>query len=79
MNTNSFSAFNAIIPSAVIALDLSYAIPIGVICIHGRRTLPERRWRLLMALGWVTDIVDLPRLLSGLIADGSRLDSATSR
>lgn len=51
------SAFNAIISSAVIALDLSYAIPIAVNCLRGRRMLPERRWRLPMAVGWVADIV----------------------
>ncbi|RJE26323.1 Gaba permease [Aspergillus sclerotialis] len=55
----SSTAFNAIISSAVIALDLSYAIPIAVNCLQGRRTLPERRWKLPMALGWVTDIVGL--------------------
>lgn len=53
------SAFNAIISASVVALDLSYAMPIAVNCLQGRRTLPERRWRLPAWLGWTADTVAL--------------------
>ncbi|KAF7177489.1 hypothetical protein CNMCM7691_005742 [Aspergillus felis] len=42
----SSSAFNAIISAAVVALDLSYAMPILVNCLQGRRALPEGKWKL---------------------------------
>ncbi|KAK4093951.1 hypothetical protein Purlil1_1442 [Purpureocillium lilacinum] len=55
----STSAFNAIIAGSVVALDLSYAMPIAVNCLRGRNTLPERKWRLPGWLGWTADIVSL--------------------
>ncbi|KAL4898696.1 amino acid permease [Aspergillus ambiguus] len=55
----STSAFNAIISSSVVALDLSYAMPIAVNCLRGRKTLPERKWRLHPVLGWAVDIISL--------------------
>ncbi|UNI17727.1 hypothetical protein JDV02_004048 [Purpureocillium takamizusanense] len=55
----STSAFNAIIAGSVVALDLSYAMPIAVNCLQGRNTLPERKWRLPNWLGWTADIISL--------------------
>lgn len=53
----STSAFNAIISAAVVALDLSYAMPILVNCLQGRRALPERKWKMPNAIGWAADMV----------------------
>lgn len=55
----STSAFNAIISAAVVALDLSYGMPILVNCLQGRRALPERKWRLPNAIGWGVDMIAL--------------------
>ncbi|KAJ5248811.1 hypothetical protein N7468_000262 [Penicillium chermesinum] len=55
----SSSAFNAIISASVVALDLSYGMPILVNCLQGRNTLPERRWKLPTAVGWICDIISL--------------------
>ncbi|PWY86820.1 amino acid permease [Aspergillus heteromorphus CBS 117.55] len=55
----SSSAFNAIVSASVVALDLSYAMPIAVNCLRGRRTLPDRRWKVPNAIGWVIDIISL--------------------
>ncbi|KAJ6441208.1 amino acid permease [Purpureocillium lavendulum] len=56
---NASSAFNAIIAGSVVALDLSYAMPIAVNCLRGRNTLPERKWRLPSWLGWTADTISL--------------------
>ncbi|KAI2787256.1 hypothetical protein POX_f07619 [Penicillium oxalicum] len=55
----SSSAFNAIISAAVVSLDLSYAMPILVNCLQGRRALPERKWKIPNTIGWVIDMVSL--------------------
>ncbi|KAJ9486385.1 hypothetical protein VN97_g6953 [Penicillium thymicola] len=55
----SSSAFNAIISASVVALDLSYGIPIAINCLQGRRSLPERKWKLPNTLGWFVDLVAL--------------------
>ncbi|OQD86317.1 hypothetical protein PENANT_c008G01320 [Penicillium antarcticum] len=55
----SSSAFNAIISASVVALDLSYGIPIAINCLQGRRRIPERKWKLPSAVGWFADIVSL--------------------
>ncbi|KAJ5980553.1 hypothetical protein N7481_007851 [Penicillium waksmanii] len=55
----SSSAFNAIISASVVALDLSYAMPILVNCLQGRKALPKGSWKLPNALGWIADIVAL--------------------
>ncbi|KAL3249038.1 hypothetical protein ABHI18_011801 [Aspergillus niger] len=55
----SSSAFNAIISASVVALDLSYAMPIAVNCLRGRRTLPDRKWKVPNAIGWVIDTISL--------------------
>lgn len=55
----STSVSNAIISAAVVALDLSYAMPILVNCLQGRKALPERPWKLPNVVGWVADMVSL--------------------
>lgn len=55
----STSVFNAIISAAVVTLDLSYAMPIAVNCLRGRKTLPERYWNLPPWFGWTADIISL--------------------
>ncbi|GKZ23801.1 hypothetical protein AbraIFM66951_005073 [Aspergillus brasiliensis] len=55
----SSSAFNAIISASVVALDLSYAMPIAVNCLRGRRTLPDRKWKVPNKIGWVIDMISL--------------------
>ncbi|KYK60780.1 amino acid permease [Drechmeria coniospora] len=55
----STSAFNAIISASVVALDLSYAMPIAVNCLRGRTALPERSWVLPGWLGWTADTISL--------------------
>ncbi|KAL1986683.1 hypothetical protein VTN96DRAFT_5888 [Rasamsonia emersonii] len=55
----SSSAFNAIISSSVVALDLSYGMPIVVNCLRGRKMLPERPWSLPSGLAWTANIISL--------------------
>ncbi|KAJ6113388.1 hypothetical protein N7523_006705 [Penicillium sp. IBT 18751x] len=59
----SSSAFNAIISASVVALDLSYMMPILVNCLQGRNALPERKWKLPRAVGWFCDIVSLAYII----------------
>ncbi|CAG8933562.1 unnamed protein product [Penicillium salamii] len=59
----SSSAFNAIISASVVALDLSYGIPIAINCLQGRNSLPERKWKLPNAVGWFADMVALSYIL----------------
>ncbi|KAJ5594489.1 uncharacterized protein N7459_000697 [Penicillium hispanicum] len=55
----SSSAFNAIVSSSVVLLDLAYGIPIAINCLRGRNMLPERPFVLPNALGWVLNIISL--------------------
>ncbi|PFH61354.1 hypothetical protein XA68_17603 [Ophiocordyceps unilateralis] len=55
----SSSAFNAIMSASVVALDLSYAMPIALHCLRGRSQLPERSWKLPSWLGWTVDVISL--------------------
>jgi choline transport protein len=52
-------AFNAIIASAVVALGLSYGIPIAINIAYGRSKLPERSFALPSWLGWTANIIGL--------------------
>ncbi|MBE3048299.1 amino acid permease [Candidatus Bathyarchaeota archaeon] len=52
-------AFNAITASAVVSLGVSYAIPISVNLLQGRRMLPERAFALPNWLGWTANIIGL--------------------
>ncbi|KAL1964882.1 hypothetical protein VTN77DRAFT_6235 [Rasamsonia byssochlamydoides] len=55
----STSAFNAIISASVVALNISYGMPIAVHCLRGRNVLPARPWRLSPLFGWVADLTAL--------------------
>ncbi|KAF4594931.1 amino acid permease [Ophiocordyceps camponoti-floridani] len=55
----SSSAFNAIMSSSVVALDLSYAMPIAIRCLRGRSRLVQGQWKLSPVLGWTVDVVSL--------------------
>ncbi|OJJ99299.1 hypothetical protein ASPACDRAFT_1901933 [Aspergillus aculeatus ATCC 16872] len=55
----SSSAFNAILSSSVILLDIAYAIPIAVNCARGRKMLPERPFVLPSIFGWTANIISL--------------------
>ncbi|KAL4919628.1 amino acid/polyamine transporter I [Aspergillus aurantiobrunneus] len=59
----SSSAFNAIIAASVVSLDLSYMMPILVNCLQGRNALPERKWNIPRAFGWIADIVSLSYIM----------------
>ena len=56
----SSSAFNAIISASVVALGVSYGIPIAINCMRGRKMLGERPFVLPGPVGWIANIVRLP-------------------
>jgi amino acid transporter len=54
----SSSAFNAIISASVVALGVSYGIPVAINCIRGRKMLPASRpFKLPDMIGWVANLV----------------------
>lgn len=53
----SSSAFNAILSASVVALGVSYAIPVLINCIRGRRMLGERPFVLPGPIGWIANLV----------------------
>jgi choline transport protein len=55
----SSSAFNALISASVVALGVSYAIPIAINVCRGRKMLPERAFKLPNALGWAANLLGL--------------------
>ncbi|KAE8440641.1 hypothetical protein EG329_007007 [Mollisiaceae sp. DMI_Dod_QoI] len=56
----SSSAFNAIISASVVALGVSYGIPIAINCIRGRKMLPASRpFKLGELLGWIVNLIGL--------------------
>lgn len=55
----SNSAFNAITSASVVALGISYGMPIAVNCLQMRRKLPPRPFVLPPILGWLFNIVGL--------------------
>ncbi|KAF4624483.1 hypothetical protein G7Y89_g13688 [Cudoniella acicularis] len=56
----SSSAFNAIISASVVALGVSYGIPIAINCIRGRKMLPASRpFRIPSLLGWIANLIGL--------------------
>jgi hypothetical protein len=69
------SAFNAIVSSSVVMLDLAYGIPIAINCLRGRNTLPERAFALPNWFGWILNIVSISWLPFG----GHILTSVRSR
>jgi choline transport protein len=50
-------AFNAIIAASVVALGLSYGIPVALSLIQLRRKLPERAFSLPPWLGWAANVI----------------------
>ncbi|THC98479.1 hypothetical protein EYZ11_002064 [Aspergillus tanneri] len=55
----SSSAFNAIVSSSVVMLDIAYGIPIAIHCMRGRNTLPERPFVIPNILGWIANMISL--------------------
>ncbi|EKD20171.1 uncharacterized protein L3040_004041 [Drepanopeziza brunnea f. sp. 'multigermtubi'] len=56
----SSSAFNAIISASVVALGVSYGIPIAINCLRGRSILPESRpFKLNGLLGWTANLIGI--------------------
>ncbi|KAF2009093.1 amino acid permease [Aaosphaeria arxii CBS 175.79] len=55
----SSSAFNAIISASVVALGVSYAIPIAVNVLQGRKKLPPRPFVLPVAFGWFANLLGI--------------------
>ena len=56
----SSSALNAILSASVVALGVSYGIPIAILVLRGRSILPqERQFPLGNILGWICNIVGL--------------------
>lgn len=55
----SSSAFNAILSASVVALGLSYGIPIAINCLRGRKMLGPRPFRLPEWLGWTANIIGI--------------------
>ncbi|CZT03124.1 related to HNM1-Choline permease [Rhynchosporium agropyri] len=56
----SSSAFNAIISASVVALGVSYGIPISINCIRGRKMLPDSRpFRLNSVVGWTANLIGI--------------------
>lgn len=52
----SSSAFNAITSASVIALCLTYAIPVAINCCQARRALGSQHFRLPAAVGWTVNV-----------------------
>lgn len=55
----SSSAFNAIISASVVALGVSYAIPIAINCLQGRKKLPPRAFVLPSAFAWFANLLGI--------------------
>jgi len=55
----SSSAFNAILSASVVALGLSYGIPIAINCLRGRKMLGPRPFVLPGPLGWIANLIGI--------------------
>ncbi|KAF2466342.1 amino acid permease, partial [Lindgomyces ingoldianus] len=55
----SSSAFNAIISASVVALGVSYAIPVAINCLQGRKKLPPRAFVLPNAFAWFANLLGI--------------------
>jgi choline transport protein len=53
----SSSAFNALISASVVALGVSYAIPVAINLCRGRKMLPPRPFAMPSALGWAANLL----------------------
>lgn len=70
----SSATFNAITSASVVALGVTYAIPPAINVCSGRKSLPyERAFKLPEPLGWICNLVRLPRprSLSGNAANAT--------
>ena len=63
VNLGSSSAFVAFISVGVIALAVSYAIPITLSMLHGRKEVNQARWKMGPRLGLVVNIVAVAWIL----------------
>lgn len=59
IDLGSSSAFTAFVSVGVIALALSYALPIAVSMAEGRKEVAKARWKLPSTLGWALNVVAL--------------------
>ncbi|KAF2757177.1 amino acid permease [Pseudovirgaria hyperparasitica] len=59
----SNSAFNAIISASVVALGVSYAIPIAINCLRGRAMLPQRKFVLPAWFAWFANLLGISYVL----------------
>jgi amino acid permease (GABA permease) len=59
----SSSAFNAILSASVVALGVSYAIPVAVNCMQGRRKLPDRSFVLPTPFAWFANLIGISYVL----------------
>lgn len=55
----SSAAFNAIISSSVVALGISYGMPVAVNVLRGRKMLPSRHFVLPGPFGWICNLIGL--------------------
>ncbi|KAF1998382.1 amino acid transporter [Amniculicola lignicola CBS 123094] len=55
----SSSAFNAIISASVVALGVSYAIPVAINCLQGRSKLPPRAFTLPTWFAWFANLLGI--------------------
>ncbi|KAK8190230.1 amino acid/polyamine transporter I [Phyllosticta capitalensis] len=53
----SSSAFNAITAASVVALGVSYGIPVAINCMRGRRMLPPRSFTMPEPVAWAANII----------------------
>lgn len=60
INLGSTSAFNAIISASVVALGVTYAIPVTINCLRGRRMLPATRpFKIPEWLAWPANLLGI--------------------
>ncbi|KAF2087070.1 amino acid transporter [Saccharata proteae CBS 121410] len=59
----SSSAFNAITSASVVALGISYGMPIAVNCLRGRKMLPPRSFTLPEPIAWTLNLIGLAYVL----------------
>lgn len=55
----STSAFNALIAASVVALGVSYAIPVAINVCRGRKMLPPRAFNLPGPFGWIANLIGI--------------------
>ncbi|PCH02147.1 Amino acid/polyamine transporter I [Penicillium occitanis (nom. inval.)] len=55
----SSSAFNAIISASVVALDISYGMPIMINVMRGRKMIKDSPWKMPEPLAWTCNIISL--------------------